>query len=110
MLFGAFPIVFQQERGWSPGIGGLAFVGVLVGFAIAVLWTIFVENPRYTRKNDAEGWLPPEQRLIPALIGGLLLPCVRERDQSSQPLLILYIPAAESYAILKVDKRDDSRN
>ncbi|KAG7527629.1 hypothetical protein FFLO_06738 [Filobasidium floriforme] len=75
MLFGAFPIVFQQERGWSPGIGGLAFVGVLVGFAIAVLWTIFVENPRYTRKNDAEGWLPPEQRLVPALIGGLLLPC-----------------------------------
>lgn len=74
MLFGAFPIVFQQERGWSPGIGGLAFVGVLVGFAIAVLWTIFVENPRYTRKNDAEGWLPPEQRLVPALIGGLLLP------------------------------------
>ncbi|KAH8079912.1 major facilitator superfamily domain-containing protein [Filobasidium floriforme] len=74
MLFGAFPIVFQQERGWSPGIGGLAFVGVLVGFAIAVLWTIFIENPRYTRKNDAEGWLPPEQRLVPALIGGLLLP------------------------------------
>lgn len=23
MLFGAFPIVFQQGRGWSPGIGGL---------------------------------------------------------------------------------------
>jgi hypothetical protein len=83
MLFGAFPIVFQQERGWSPGIGGLAFVGVLVGFAIAVLWTIFVENPRYTRKNDAEGWLPPEQRLIPALIGGLLLPYVRDTDQGN---------------------------
>jgi hypothetical protein len=36
MLFGAFPIVFQQQRGWSPGISGLAFLGVLVGFIIAL--------------------------------------------------------------------------
>ncbi|KAK6407812.1 MFS siderochrome iron transporter 1 [Elasticomyces elasticus] len=31
MLFGAFPIVYQDERGWSPGVGGLAFLGVAVG-------------------------------------------------------------------------------
>jgi hypothetical protein len=24
--FGAFPYVFQFERGWTPGIGGLAFM------------------------------------------------------------------------------------
>ena len=28
MLFSAFPIVYQQNRGWSPGIGGLSFLGV----------------------------------------------------------------------------------
>lgn len=28
LLFGAFPIVYQRERGWSPGIGGLSFIGV----------------------------------------------------------------------------------
>jgi hypothetical protein len=50
MLFAAFPIVFQQERGWSPGIGGLAFLGVLVGFIIALAYIIFIENPRYSRK------------------------------------------------------------
>jgi hypothetical protein len=27
LLFAAFPIVFQIHRGWSEGIGGLAFLG-----------------------------------------------------------------------------------
>jgi hypothetical protein len=27
LLFAAFPIVFQLHRGWSEGIGGLAFLG-----------------------------------------------------------------------------------
>lgn len=76
MLFGAFPIVFQQERGWSPGVSGLAFLGVLVGFMIALLYTIFYENPRYAKKLAKEGWLPPEQRLPPAILGGILLPIV----------------------------------
>jgi ABC-type uncharacterized transport system permease subunit len=65
MLFGAFPIVFQQERGWSPGIGGLAFLGVLAGFALAVLYAIVIENTRYSKKLSREGWLAPEQRLLP---------------------------------------------
>lgn len=30
MCFAAFPIVFQQGRGWSPGIGGLSFLGKFV--------------------------------------------------------------------------------
>ena len=77
MLFGAFPIVFEQVRGWSPGVSGLAFLGVLFGFMLALLYTIFYENPRYNRKLDQEGgWLPPEQRLLPAILGGFLLPIV----------------------------------
>lgn len=75
MLFGGFPIVFQQMRGWSPGISGLAFLGVLVGFIIALAYTIFYENPRYAKKMVKEGgWLAPEHRLPPAIIGGFLLP------------------------------------
>lgn len=79
MLFGAFPIVFQQQRGWSPGVGGLAFLGVLVGFIIALIYTIFYENPRYNRRlNEEGGWLPAEQRLPPAILGGILLPIVSQ--------------------------------
>lgn len=33
MLFGAFPIVFVQHRGWSQGIGGLSFLGVSSPFS-----------------------------------------------------------------------------
>ena len=50
LLFGAFPIVFQQERGWSPGIGGLAFIGVFTGCIIALVYSVVWENPRYARK------------------------------------------------------------
>lgn len=75
MCFGAFPIVFEEVRGWSSGVSGLAFLGVVVGFMLAVLWTIFVENPRYSKLLEEEGgWVPPEQRLVPAMIGGLALP------------------------------------
>jgi hypothetical protein len=38
MMFGAFPIVYQQDRGWSPGIGGLAFIGIMVGMMGAVVY------------------------------------------------------------------------
>lgn len=71
-LFGAFPIVFQQGRGWSPGIGGLAFLGVLVGMLIALAYIIFYENGRYGRIADKHGGIaPPETRLPPAMIGAV---------------------------------------
>jgi hypothetical protein len=75
MLFGAFPIVFEQLRGWTPGVSGLAFLGVLVGFLLALLATVFYFNKQYSSKMEKEGgWLPPEQRLLPAIVGGILLP------------------------------------
>lgn len=79
MLFGAYPIIFQQLRGWSPGVGGLAFVGLLIGFLLAMVYVIVYENPRYNRNLTLtkNGWLPPEQRLPPAMIGGIWLPIVR---------------------------------
>ncbi|EST09673.1 Major facilitator superfamily [Kalmanozyma brasiliensis GHG001] len=71
-LFGAFPIVFQRYRGWTPGVGGLAFLGVLVGMLFALSWIIFYENPRYVRIVDKHnGVAPPEVRLVPAMIGAV---------------------------------------
>lgn len=73
-LFGAFPIVFQRLRGWSPGIGGLAFIGVLVGMFAALFYIIFFENPRYVRvHNKHNGFAPPEARLPPAMIGSVAI-------------------------------------
>ncbi|KAI1766049.1 MFS general substrate transporter [Hypoxylon sp. FL1150] len=74
MMFAAFPIVFQQQRGWSPGVGGLAFLGVAVGMMSAVLFSIY-DNSRYGKVLEANGGhAPPEARLPPALIGSVLLP------------------------------------
>lgn len=78
MMFAAFPIVFQQQRGWSQGIGGLAFIGVAVGMVAAVIYTI-PDNKRYIRAEEAgkakgERGAPPEARLPPSLIGCVLIP------------------------------------
>ena len=78
MMFAAFPIVYQQQRGWSPGIGGLAFLGVAVGMLIAVAYT-FWDNKRYMRvetkaRAAGERGAPPEARLPPTLIGSICLP------------------------------------
>ncbi|CAF1642324.1 unnamed protein product [Adineta ricciae] len=62
MLFGAFPIVYEEGRGWSTGIGGLAFLGIAVGFVIAVLI------------NTLGDPVPPELRLPPAIVGAFALP------------------------------------
>ncbi|KAF5243751.1 hypothetical protein FANTH_8044 [Fusarium anthophilum] len=51
LCFAAFPIVFQQGRGCSPGIGGLAFTGIAVGMLFAVTGTI---NKRYARGNGVD--------------------------------------------------------
>ncbi|KAL1844514.1 hypothetical protein VTK73DRAFT_2389 [Phialemonium thermophilum] len=74
LLFGAFPIVFQEYRGWNQGIGGLAFLGITVGMVLAVAYTI-PENLRYNRiAAESGGFAPPEARLPPAIVGSVALP------------------------------------
>jgi hypothetical protein len=72
--FGAFPIVFEQKRGWSQGIGGLAFCGVAVGMVFGVGYAIW-ENKRYNRvEQEHNGEAPPEARLPQATVGAVAIP------------------------------------
>ncbi|TGO26389.1 hypothetical protein BPAE_0060g00040 [Botrytis paeoniae] len=74
MLFGAFPIVYQEGRGWGAGIGGLAFIGVAFGMVSAICYSIY-DNKRYNRVLQKHGGAaPPEARLPPSLIGSIALP------------------------------------
>ncbi|KAK4547377.1 MFS siderochrome iron transporter 1 [Oleoguttula mirabilis] len=74
MLFSAFPIVYQEDRGWSPGIGGLAFLGVAVGMVCAVTYSVW-DNKRYARVSDEySGFAPPEARLPICIVGGIAVP------------------------------------
>lgn len=75
MLFAAFPIVYQEGRGWSPGIGGLAFLGVMVGMLLAIVYAIW-DNKRYIRAGEKQpsGFAPPEARLPVVMVGGIAIP------------------------------------
>lgn len=79
MMFGAFPIVYQVNRGWSAGIGGLAFLGILVGIAIAIVLMIPDDLYRYKKaeraaKERGEMGAPPEARLPPGIVGSVVMP------------------------------------
>ncbi|KAJ5605349.1 hypothetical protein N7510_010503 [Penicillium lagena] len=74
MMFAAYPIVYQLGRGWNQGIGGLAFLGILIGMTIAVVYTLF-DNKRYVKVQDKhDGFAPPETRLVPCLIASITIP------------------------------------
>ncbi|KAG6909460.1 hypothetical protein DXG01_000445 [Tephrocybe rancida] len=60
-LFSAFPIVFQHHRGFTPGQGGLAFLGVGFGITLGV-GTQSYQDKLYRRAMDRSptGRAPPE--------------------------------------------------
>ena len=74
LLFGAFPIVFQIERGWSEGVGGLAFLGVALGMVIAIAIGGKL-NGFYVKAGVKNGGVsPPEARLLGCMIGAIAFP------------------------------------
>ncbi|OGM48705.1 bicyclomycin resistance protein [Aspergillus bombycis] len=50
MLFAAFPIVYEQGRGWNPGVGG------------------------YLSWEKYNGFAPPEARLVPCMVSSVTIP------------------------------------
>lgn len=75
LLFSAYPIVYQQQRGWSEGIGGLAFIGVAIGMIFAINYSIFFDDKRYQKVvKQHGGFAPPEARLHGVIVGGCVLP------------------------------------
>lgn len=70
MFLGAFAIVYQEERGWNAGIGGLAFLGLAVGELAGLAYTI-PDNRRYQKLGKQA---TPESRLPPAMAGAFALP------------------------------------
>ncbi|KAB8078771.1 major facilitator superfamily domain-containing protein [Aspergillus leporis] len=74
MMFAAFPIVYQQGRGWNQGVGGLAFMGIAVGMVVGVIYTI-PDNVRYTRTVKRHGgFAPPEARLPSVMLSAVCIP------------------------------------
>jgi len=73
LFFEAFPISYQEERGWGLGVGALPFLSLIVGVLCGVGIIITMTLTRYKRKFLAAGGHPiPEERLVPMTVGGIL--------------------------------------
>ncbi|KAI6879113.1 multidrug resistance protein-like protein [Hortaea werneckii] len=70
----SIPIVFEQARGFSLGISGLCYIGLIVGGLLTIppyfYYNYYFVEPRF----DDEGNIKPEIRLETALVGCFCLP------------------------------------
>ncbi|KAJ5557255.1 hypothetical protein N7494_001170 [Penicillium frequentans] len=75
LCFVAYPIVFEELRGWSPGLAGLSYCGIGAGTAIAVsleplIRRIISMHP----KNPVTGRPAPEAAVFAVCVGSVLIP------------------------------------
>jgi hypothetical protein len=65
--------VFQQKRGWNSGVGELPLIGTVIG-AIMGGFLIFWNSARERKRQEAGHRSRPEDRLLVAMVGGVLFP------------------------------------
>lgn len=69
----AFPIVFQELRGWNPITASMSFMAMFIGCVCALVVNIG-NQPRYIRISRAANGRPvPEARLAPLAIGAVCM-------------------------------------
>ncbi|KAL7272661.1 hypothetical protein RUND412_004519 [Rhizina undulata] len=70
----AYPIVFEEIRGFNLGVGALPYIGLVLGMMMGGLMVIAFQ-PWTNRRLEANNNIPiPEDRLVPAIIGSILFP------------------------------------
>ncbi|EPE35905.1 MFS general substrate transporter [Glarea lozoyensis ATCC 20868] len=74
MFFVAFPIVFQEGKGYSAGITGLMFIPLAVGVVASACCAPWV-NAHYLKMcQKYNGAPPPEVRLFPMMVSCWFIP------------------------------------
>ena len=75
LCFVAYPIVFSQIRGWTPGFSGLAFTGICVGTFLAIMMEPVFRRIINRHKRDREtGRVFPEAMVFVICIAAVLIP------------------------------------
>lgn len=68
-----FPIVFEEQRHWSPVVASLPFLAMFIGIICAVVINLG-NQPYYIRKSRAANGRPvPEARLPPLAVGAVFM-------------------------------------
>ena len=68
----AFPIAYQEIRGWGPVVGGTPFLALLVGIFVGAGANILNNMYYFHRMQQNDGRPVPEARLPPMMIGGVV--------------------------------------
>lgn len=75
LCFVAYPIVFQELRGWAPGLAGLSYCGIGTGTAIAVALEPLIRRIIAMHPQDPMTGRPdPEAAVIAVCMGSILIP------------------------------------
>ncbi|KAH9823594.1 MFS transporter [Teratosphaeria destructans] len=74
LLFEAFPISFHEDRGWSLGVSGLAFIGFIVGIVLGSGIMCYSSATNFKRAFIQHGQPIPEERLPPMILAAIVLP------------------------------------
>lgn len=72
LFVAGYPYVYQEARGWTPGVGGLALMGIGGGVLVACIVNVPISR-RFGKKASANT-AHPEVRLQPAMLGALFIP------------------------------------
>ncbi|KAJ5678215.1 uncharacterized protein N7477_003848 [Penicillium maclennaniae] len=71
-LLEAYPYVFEEIHGMTPGIGGLPFIGLIVGQILGCGFMLSQQGAYVKRLDENKGVPVPEWRLRPTLFGAPL--------------------------------------
>ncbi|KAI0099192.1 MFS general substrate transporter [Nemania sp. FL0031] len=74
LLFTTFPMVFEEQYGFSEGASGLAYLGLGVGFIVGLIFTGYVSDRLTRTMTEKNGILKPEYRLPPLVVGAISVP------------------------------------
>jgi DHA1 family multidrug resistance protein-like MFS transporter len=70
----SFPVVYQELRGWSSGVGSLPYIAMAIGLCLGSA-VVIAFQPWMNRRLAANGGkIRPEDRLVPCIIGSILFP------------------------------------
>lgn len=84
--FESFPIVFVEIYGFSLGLEGVAFLGILIGTFIVFPPFAWYQHKYIEPKFNENGELTPEWRLPPSFVGAFCIPiCLFWFGWSSRP-------------------------
>lgn len=72
LFFEAFPLSYQGQRGWSPAVAGLPFIGIFLGVLSAC--TLISLTTKTRLAPNPQAGRPQETRLLLMILGGISLP------------------------------------